>query len=172
MGSIYWPRTVDVQQGEVSLVILVPPAHAVVPERIPTTTQAGNLSLKKLNQGERADFYTQFVAGQVLVSVREALAVAPGLTSTRVAVLRNDGSDAYGHQQVSCLLAVTITRSALTGVQWNTADAITIINTTATEKSINQKPRTRELQPLNLATEPDLARLVQAVDLADLAGAR
>jgi hypothetical protein len=35
---------------------------------------------------------------------------------------------------------------------------------------LNQRPRTGDLQPLNLATEPALAQLLNAVDLAELTG--
>ncbi|MER7893478.1 hypothetical protein ABTX15_27035 [Micromonospora sp. NPDC094482] len=48
--------------------------------------------------------------------------------------------------------------------QRNGADA----NDTNSELLLNPRPRTGELQPLNLATEPALAELISAVDLADL----
>ncbi|MEU5529275.1 DUF4236 domain-containing protein [Micromonospora chersina] len=161
---------VGVIADEVSLVVLVPSVDQVVPERMPTTTQSGNLSLRKLPQRDRADYYKQFVCGQVLVTVREALAVAPAIAYARVAVLRQDGNDSYGRPRVSCLLAAKFDRHALNGVQWQTADAAGIVNDTSTELVLNQRARTGELQPLNLATEPALAELLSAVDLAELTG--
>ncbi|MCO1597645.1 DUF4236 domain-containing protein [Micromonospora sp. RHAY321] len=155
---------------EVSLVVLVPSVDQVVPERMPTTTQAGNLSLRKLPQRDRAAYYKQFLCGQVLVTVREALAVAPAVASARIAVLRRDEPDSYGRPRVSCLLAVKFDRQALNGVQWQTADAARIVIDTSTELILNHRARTGELQPLNLATEPALAELLNAVDLAELAG--
>ncbi|OKI64362.1 DUF4236 domain-containing protein [Micromonospora sp. CB01531] len=162
---------VGVTSGEVSLVVLVPSVEQVVPERMPTTTQAGNLSLRKLPQRERADYYKLFVCGQVLVTVREAFAVAPGITTARVAVLRHDGPDSYGRPRVSCLLATKIDRSALDGVRWDTADAAAIVNDTTSELLLNPRARTGELLPLNLATEPALAELINTVDLAELTAA-
>ena len=48
----------SVDGNEVSLALLVPALDEVVPERWPTTTQAGNLSFQKLPKRERSDYYT------------------------------------------------------------------------------------------------------------------
>ncbi|WP_346533901.1 DUF4236 domain-containing protein [Micromonospora sp. DPT] len=162
---------VGVADGEVSLAVLVPSIDQVVPERMPTTTQAGNLSLRKLPQRDRAAYYKLFACGQILVTIREAFAVAPGLRSARVAVLRHDGTDSYGRPRMSCLLAVRIDRTALVGVRWDAADAATVVTDTSSELLLNQRPRTGELQPLNLDAEPALAELINAIDLAELTGA-
>ena len=159
---------VGISADEVSLAVLVPGPDQVVPERMPTTTQAGNLSLRKLPQRDRAAYYKLFVCGQVLVTVREALAVAPGIASARVAVLRHDGTDAYGRLRISCLLAATFDRSALNGVQWQAVDAAAIVSDTSRELLLNPRARTGELLPLDLAAEPALAALISAVDLAEL----
>jgi hypothetical protein len=86
----------SVDGNEVSLALLVPGIDEVVPERWPTTTQAGNLSFKKLAERERSDYYTLFVCAQVLVTIREAFAVAPGIQTARVTALRIDGHSIYG----------------------------------------------------------------------------
>jgi len=43
--------------------VLLAPDLAALPERYPTTTAAGNLSLRKFTKGEMADLYKQLVAG-------------------------------------------------------------------------------------------------------------
>jgi hypothetical protein len=130
---------VGVEGNEASLVLLVPPASQAIPEQMPARTAAGNLTLKKITQTAKADFYKQFVCGQILVTVRETFAVAPGLFSARVVVLRNDGRDVYGQPVMPCLAAVNIDRGALLGVRWADADAVDILNAVAREKLINQK---------------------------------
>jgi hypothetical protein len=159
---------VGVAAGEVSLVVLVPPASRAIPEQMPGRTAAGNLSLKKITQADKADFYRQFVCGQVLVTLREAFAVAPGLNAARVVVLRNDGRDPYGRPDVPCLAAVSVTRRALEGVRWQDADAIDILNAVAHEKLMMQKGRSKDLSPLDLTDEPDIAALIRSVDLEEL----
>ncbi|KKK07402.1 hypothetical protein LQ51_02270 [Micromonospora sp. HK10] len=159
---------IGVTGDEVSLVVLVPTVEQVVPERMPTTTQAGNLSLRKLSQRHRAAYYKQFVCGQVLVTLREAFAVAPAIGSARVAVLRHDGPDSYGKPRVSCLLATKIHRASLQGVRWAESDAASIVEDTSTELLRNPRARTGELLPVTLAGEPALSELINAVDLAEL----
>jgi hypothetical protein len=160
---------VGVVAGEVSLVVVVPPASQAIPEQMPGRTAAGNLSLKKITQADKADFYKQFVCGQILVTLREAFAVAPGLTAGRVVVLRNDGRDPYGRPTMPCLAAVTVTRRALDGVRWHDADAIDILNAAAHEKLMLQKGRSKDLAPLDLTNEHDIRALIETVDLEDLA---
>ena len=65
-----------VWDAEAQLALLAPDL-AALPERHPTTTAAGNLSLKKFTKGEMADLYKQFLAGLVLETAKEAFAVAP-----------------------------------------------------------------------------------------------
>jgi hypothetical protein len=60
---------------------LLAPDPAALPERHPTTTAAGNLSLKKFTKGEIADLYKQLVAGLALVTAKEVFALAPGITA-------------------------------------------------------------------------------------------
>lgn len=158
---------VGVVKDEAALVVLVPQPDQVIPERMPSVTAAGNLSLKKLTQRERADYYTIFVCGQLLVTVREALAVAPGLAGAGVVALRNDGPDVYGRARLVCLTAARLSRRALDGVQWATAGAVNIINEVASERLINQRGRSAELAPLDLSQQPELAALIEAIDLRE-----
>ncbi|MBB5868586.1 hypothetical protein F4553_001965 [Allocatelliglobosispora scoriae] len=162
---------VGVEGDEVSLVLLVPPVSEVIPEQMPSRTAAGNLSLKKIKQSDKADFYKHFVCGQILVTIREAFAVAPGLAFARVVVLRNDGRDVYGRPNMPCLVAARVARASLLGVHWNDADAVDILNAIALEKLLAQAGRSKELAPVDLTAEPDITALVGAVDLEGLANA-
>lgn len=159
---------VSVDNGDVSLVVLVPDVDMAVPGEMPTTTQAGNPSFRKITQKEREDYYKLYVSGQVLVTVREAFAVAPGLKSARVAVLRKDGTDAFGAPKISCLLAASFSRATLEKVHWATADAAQIVNDVSTDLVINQRGRNKALSPIDLAGEPELSGLIAAVDMREL----
>ncbi len=86
---------VGIDGTELSLILLVPGEDAV-PERLPATTQAGNLTLRKLPKGERSALYQLLIAGHVLVTLREAFAVAPGVEAARVIAVRRGGPDIYG----------------------------------------------------------------------------
>ena len=155
-----------VHDGEASVVVMVPDVDAV-PERMPKLTEAGNLSLAKLTKSARNSFYVQLVCGHILVTVREALAAAPAITSVRVAVVRWTSPNAYGTRSIECLLAAVFTRHALHGIQWQSADAATIVQDASAELRIRQGA-TSELRPLDLSNEPGLAALLHAVDLEEL----
>lgn len=158
---------IGVAGAEAALVVLVP-SPAAVPERRPTTTPAGNLSLKKLTKRESADFYKLLVCGYVLATVKEAFAVAPGLTHVRVAALRSSGADAYGRARAEVLLGARFARTALDGVRWADADSTIVVNDISTELLARFVGPSKEFAPLDLRAEPDLAAVVTAVDLEAL----
>jgi hypothetical protein len=151
-----------VWDGEAQLALLAPDL-AALPERNPTTTAAGNLSLKKFTKGEMADLYKQLVAGLALKTAREALAVAPGVTDIRIVALRSTPADAYGKVRPEAILATRIARAALNGVQWNKAGALTILDQISSELVTRIAGPSKALAPLDLKTEPDIARLIDEV---------
>ena len=127
---------VSVEGAEVDLVVLVPP-DTVIPDRLPTTTSSGNLSLAKMNKTTTAGWHRELVAGHVVVSAKEALAVAPGLQVARVVAVRDNGRDVYGERIAEPVLATRLTRSALARVKWPTATAWDVV----TQASEGQQPR-------------------------------
>ena len=142
---------------------LLAPDPAAVPERHPTTTAAGNLSLKKLTKGEIADLYKQLVAGMVLVTAKEVFAAAPGIRDIRIVALRGTSADAYGKVRADAILAAQIPRAALNAVQWTRVDALSIINKISSELLTRTAGPSKAFAPLNLKTEPEIAGLIDGV---------
>lgn len=158
---------VGVDRSELTAVVLVPTVD-IVPERKPTTTPAGNLSLKKLTKTERNNLHLMLVASHMLLTVREALAVAPGLTAVRVVALQSPRIDSYGAPQIDVLFGARFERDRLTTVRWDDAEANTIIHDTASEVVVNLKRTTHELQPIDLSTEPAIRDLLSRVEVGEL----
>lgn len=158
---------IDVQGAELSLAVLVPDLEDAVPDVWPGISAAGNPTFRRMGKRERSDYYSFFVCGHVLVTVREALATAPGITSVRIAALRAGGKTAYGSSRLVCLLAAGFRRNDLERVSWSTADSAQIVNEVSFNRVINQDGRSKELQPVDLSLEPDLAALVGAVEQGD-----
>ena len=152
---------------EVTLVVVVP-SISVLPERRPVLTSAGNVSLKKLTKTETNALYLAMVCGYVLVTVKEAFAVAPALRSTKVVTVRARPQDAYGKVGTDVLMATTFARERLKGIQWQQADAVRVTEDASSEWVRRQRGAAKELQPLDLAAEPDLAKIVAAVDFEEL----
>jgi hypothetical protein len=153
---------VGVWDAEAQLALLAPDL-AALPERHPMTTAAGNLSLKKFTKGEMADLYKQLMAGLVLATAKEAFAVAPGVTEIRIVVLRNTPADAYGKIRSEAILAARLGRAALSGVRWTNADALTILNEISSELITRSTGPSKAFAPLDLKTEPEVARLIDLV---------
>jgi hypothetical protein len=116
----------------------------------------------------RVTFYNSLILGQMLVTVRETFAVAPGVQSVRAVVLRRTPPDTYGKERADCLAAAMFTRKTLDGVRWDTANAATIFNDVSTEKLFKQVGTAGELKPVSLQGEPDLQALLATVDLSEL----
>jgi hypothetical protein len=144
-------------------IALLAPDPAALPERHPTTTAAGNLSLKKFTKGEIAELYKQFVAGLVLATAKEVFAVAPGITDIRIVVLRDTPGDPYGKIHAESILAAQIPRAALNGVQWTRVDALTIVNKISSELLTRTAGPSKAFAPLDLKREPEIARLIHVV---------
>jgi hypothetical protein len=155
---------VGIDGSELSLIVLVPDQDAV-PERLPATTQAGNLTLRKLPKGERSALYLLLVAGHILVTLREAFAVAPGVAAARVIAVRRAGPGIYGRPVLDCMAAGRWTRTAFNGVRWADADAGSILAGTAAELVLNHK-RGQGL-PVDLSAEPEIRDLLSALDTTD-----
>jgi hypothetical protein len=122
-----------------------------------------HVGLKKLTKGEIADLYKQLVAGLVLVTAKEVLAVAPGIRDIRIVALRGTPADPYGRIHPESILAAQIPRSALNGVQWTRVDALSIVNKVSSELLTRTAGPSKAFAPLDLKTEPEIARLIQVI---------
>ena len=155
---------VGCHDGVASIVVLVPDVD-VIPDRYPTTTQAGNLSLKRMTKTDQAALYRTMVAGYLLVTAKEAFAVAPRLVGARCVAIRVPRRDAYGVPVVEALVGCHLSRTALAGVRWSDTDAATVLVDANDELVYNAKGATKALAPIALDSEPDLAALVARVDV-------
>lgn len=124
------------------MVVLLP-APGAVPERRPSVIAAGNPSLKKMTKTEAGLFYRSMVSGYVLATVKEAFAVAPGLSSVRIVAVRHAGADSYGQLRVEAILAARIMRSALQGVRWDQTDANQVLVDVSAELAARLQGPTR-----------------------------
>ncbi len=152
---------------EVTLIVVIP-ATSAIPERKPAATPAGSLSLKKLTKTERASLYTQLVCGHVIVTLREAFAVVPGIASARIVAIRPSDPDACGRRRPEVIAAARCTAQALQQVRWDQADAVRVFNDCCTERMLIHKGIAKELQPIPLSGEPGLVALLQSIDMEEL----
>jgi hypothetical protein len=110
-----------------------------------------------------ADLYKQLVAGLVLAAAKEAFALAPSVSDVRIVALRNTPADAYGKVRPEAILAARIARPALNGVQWTTADALTILDGISSEIATRIAGPNKAFASLDLKTEPEIAHLIHVL---------
>lgn len=162
---------VSVDGSVLGLAVLVPGIE-VVPERMPRMTENGGLTIQRITKTTRAAFYRLVVCGHLLATLREAFAVAPGITAIRAAVIRQSAPDGEGRRRPECLFAGRFARHAMENVLWAHANAAEIVIDTVSEAHFRLTGRTKELAPLDLAEEGELALLLGAVEPEELATAR
>lgn len=157
---------VGVEDDIASVVVRVPDAETL-PQRIPGTTAAGNLSLRKATKTQWNSLYTEMVAGYVVVTAKEVLAAIPSVREASVVAVRRTAPDAYGERQAEALMAARFTRESLDGVLWEQADALQVVTDASTEHVIDHKGVVQEMQALDPDEHPDIAAALVVIDLDD-----
>jgi hypothetical protein len=152
---------------EATLVVIVPTLEAM-PQKKPDVTPTGRPTIKAVPKKEAAAWHATAVAGCILVTVKEAFAVAPGLQSVRIVAATTPEPDAYGNRHPDVLIAARIERERLNGVQWGSAESVRILNDVTSELQLKQVGAAKTLTPLPLEDEPELRALLNAIDYEEL----
>ncbi|GAA3220879.1 TerD family protein [Dactylosporangium siamense] len=152
----------------VSLVVMVG-TTATLPERKPTRTAAGAPSSAKRTKKDLAELYLRWLASTVLATVKEAFAVAPGVTEAQVLVIRRDPAAADPSGYLAAMYAGRFHRQRLAGWNWPAVDPVEEL-LRAPDARLHRKGVALELVPLELRDEPELAAVLAAVGAAYAGG--
>lgn len=152
---------------EASLVVIVPTLEAM-PQKKPEVTPTGRPTIKAVPKKEAASWHATAVAGCMLVTVKEAFAVAPGLQSVRIVAATTPERDAYGNRHPDVLVAARFERERLDGVHWRTTEFVRILNDVTSELELKQVGSAKTLTPLPLDDEPELRAMLGAIDFEEL----
>lgn len=151
---------VNCEDGRATVVMLIEGEEAV-PEKRPTFTPTGRPTLKKFTQTEKSQFYQAWLASNLLVTLKEAFAVAPSLTAVTAVVLRQF-LNPFGEQDLSVLYCGTFTRERFERLDFSKPEALDAIFY-AEDLRITPKGKARKLVPLDLSKDPELAGIVVRV---------
>ena len=138
-------------EGGTAYVAVLVPGPETLPERLPSTTVAGNLSLKKMTKSQRASWYLPLVAGHVVATAKEALATCPGLENVTVVALRPEAAG-----PPLPILATNLARRGLDQVAWAEVSAWDVVERLGRDTRVRFKGVARELAGLDLSDEPSL----------------
>jgi hypothetical protein len=108
------------------------------------------------------------VASHVLLTVREAFAVAPGLFAARIVAVQHFGADADGRPRIQPVLAARFERRRLDTVNWHGAGALDIFHDVGTDQILNVRRAANELRPIDLSKQRRLAEVVAKLDVDEL----
>jgi stress response protein SCP2 len=160
----------------ISLVVLVTTADAL-PDRKPVRSAAGTPTTLKRTKKELHDLDARWLASTVLATVKEAFAVAPGVTRAQVLVVRRDPAAAEPAGYLTAVYTGRFDRARLATWDWQRIDPVEEL-LRAPDARLLRKGASREIAALDLREEPDVAALLAAIrdayargqDLTDLGG--
>lgn len=89
----------------VTVVMRFSPPEAIVPERKPARTPTGKRTLKKRTKTEINDLYLRALGSNVLATVKEAFAVAPGVQHVQLLVVRRETDGKHDGQMAAIYFA-------------------------------------------------------------------
>jgi hypothetical protein len=144
--------------------MVAPPAE-LIPDQKPAQTPTGKPTLHKRNKTERNQLYVSMLASHVLATVKEALAVCPGLEEVTVAVLRRQVSAGLGPDRLDVVCCGTLPRTLMRDVEWSSVDLSRVLDEVP-QALIRRRGAAGDLQPVDLTDEPRLADVVAQAQAA------
>ena len=154
-------------EGDEATVFMLYDSPDSVPDRKPALTPSGYPTLHRRNYTERNELYAAVLASRVLVTAKEAFAVAPGINRVVALVMRKEELPAPARPLLSCLYCGRFERERFERIDWKSVDPLEEISRTP-GALIERKWRTAEVAPLNLSDAPDLAAVLHTT--ADVLG--
>ena len=158
---------IDIDGEHVTLMVLVPGVGAL-PDYDWTYTAAGNLSVRKMTVGSRNNYYYDLIGSQVLATLKEAFAVAPSVKEATVVVIRSR-DDQHPELGADCISCVTVSRTRMNQELGKNQTGPTAVLHAASKNgwSLNMNSK-MVISPINLKTEPDIKKLLDALEFGEL----
>jgi hypothetical protein len=135
--------------------------EAIVPERKPARTPTGKRTLKKRTKTEINALYAEALGSNVLATVKEAFAVAPGTQVIQLLVIRRE-TDKKRSGELAAIYFAEFERAGYEGAS-GSRDPLRSL-TLASEAQLNLKGKTLQVSPLDLKERPDIKTLLEDLD--------
>lgn len=152
---------IDCDGDRTTVVMQFVTPEAIIPERKPARTPTGKRTLKKRTKTEINALYLEALGSNVLATVKETFAVAPGINVVQVLVVRRE-TDKKHAGELAAIYVGEFDRASH-------ADASGARNPgraleTAAEPMLNLKGKTQAVSPIDLTDEDDLASVLAEVE--------
>ena len=151
---------IDCDGERTTVVVRFPSPEAIVPERKPARTPTGKATLKKRTKTEVNDLYLKALGSNVLATVKEALAVAPGTETVQILVIRREESGKQAGELAAIYTGAfeRSTHESASGGR-DPARALTL----ADDAAFELRGRTNAVAPIDLSERPDLREVLSQV---------
>jgi hypothetical protein len=152
---------IDCDGDRTTVVMQFVPPETIVPERKPARTPTGKRTLKKRTKTEINALYLEALGSNVLATVKETFAVAPGTDVVQMLVVRRE-SDKKHAGELAAIYVAEFDRASYAGASGSrkAGQALEL----AAESVLNLKGKTEAVSPIDLAGEEDLASLLAEVE--------
>lgn len=148
---------IDCDGDRTTVVMQFSPPEAIVPERKPARTPTGKRTLKKRTKTEINALYLEALGSNVLATVKEALAVAPGTNVVQLLAIRRE-TDGKQSGELTAIYVGEFDRAGYEGASGGREPAKVLVD--AAESQLNLKGKTEQVAPLDLKSSPDLLALL------------
>ena len=149
------PIDCDGDRTTVVMEFLTP--EAIVPERKPARTPTGKRTLKKRTKTEINELYLRALGSNVLATVKETLAVAPGTDVVQMLVIRREA----GSEQPMAIYVGEFARSEFGSASGGRDPARAL--ELAGEAILTVKGRTGAVAPIDVSDRADLRNVLEQV---------
>ena len=149
---------VRVEGASADLVMYWPQLDDLVGERKPALTPTGKPTHHKRSITERNALYLEVMAANVLATVKEAFAVAPGLTDARLLVVRQP--EVHGVERVDALFAGQFGRETVDRLDWSRINPAEVLKTLEGAE-LRLQGRTQEVVPLDVSDDAQLNEVLE-----------
>lgn len=154
---------INCEEDRTTVVMQFSPPEALVPERQPARTPTGKRTLKKRTKTEINTLYAQALGSNVLATVKETFAVAPGTQMIQLLVVRRETDKKLaGH--LAAIYLGEFERSSYEEAS-GSRDPVRSL-TLASEAQLNLKGKTLQVAPLDLKEQPDIQRLLEELEVS------
>jgi hypothetical protein len=150
---------IDCDGERTTVVMQLSSPETVVPERKPARTPGGKRTLKKRTKTETNVLYLEALGSNVLATVKEAFAVAPGTKIVQILVIRRETDKKYAGELAAIYLGEFNRDRYATSNHGNPASMLV----SAPEAVLNLKGKTEQVSPIDLSERPNLQQVLAQV---------
>jgi HEAT repeat protein len=133
-----------------------------LPDRKPAVTPAGRPTLHKRTKTEGNQLYLASLGSNLLATVRETLAVCPGIDEVDIMVVRQEASSSKTPMALAAIYAGTFKRDHFADRTWSGIDPTSTL-VGRHDALVCFKGRTDEVVPLDLSDEPELQQVLEQI---------